>query len=364
MLLSDTDEQGSGWRTKFLQIVRRVLHCDAEIPLRRRILLDSGMYECKNSFTFLRLIFGHLRKFGDGFVAGGETVELVIHFPRTVTIELFADVQQPERTEAAITVTNIRPRFGVPVLPQLTQLKTTEEINKMCKKTLLTLTVLALASLTAFAATKDGIVLSKDGRMVTATKRTASVVRNESSDAGLVKIYDSLSIYSKATYWCCSGYTILGPTAVSGSPEIWTAAAFTPSANHTITKVKVAVGLIEGTNGLVLSIYSDASGLPGTALKSWNISNLPNFGSCCVVETRFDTAGLAVTGGTQYWVVLKTGAKDSTAFAAWNVNDTDEIDLTTFAQYCSDDQGGTCNTNDAWTAFQTTDGLAFAVLGN
>ncbi len=41
----------------------------------------------------------------------------------------------------------------------------------MCKKTLLTLTVLALASLTAFAASKDGID-NKDGRMVIATRPT------------------------------------------------------------------------------------------------------------------------------------------------------------------------------------------------
>jgi hypothetical protein len=234
----------------------------------------------------------------------------------------------------------------------------------MCKKTLLTLTVLALASLTALAASKDGIVLSKDGRMVTATKATSSVMRTGSSDAGLVKIFDNLSIYAKGTYWCCSGYTITGPSAISGFPEIWTAAAFTPSANHTVTKIKVAVGLIQGTNGLVLSLYNDASGVPGTALKSWNISGLPNFGSCCVVETRSDAAGIAVTGGTQYWVVLKTGPKDATTFAAFNVNDTDQVDPAPAAQYCSADKGGSCNTNDAWSAFSSVPGLAFAVLGN
>jgi len=234
----------------------------------------------------------------------------------------------------------------------------------MFKKTLLTLTVLALASLTAFAASKDGIIVSKDGRMVITTKPTAAATRSDASEPGLVKIFDNLSSYAKATYWCCSGYTIAGPSAISGFPEFWTAAAFTPSANHTVTKVKVAVGFIEGTNGLVLSLYTDASGVPGTAIKSWNISGLPNFGSCCVVESRSDAAGIAVTGGTQYWIVLKTNKKDATTFAAWNVNDTDEIDSTTFAQYCSDDQGGSCGTNDAWTAFSTTQGLAFAVLGS
>jgi len=234
----------------------------------------------------------------------------------------------------------------------------------MIKKTLRTLTVLTLASLTAFAATKDEIVLSKDGRMVTATKpATASVKRTDSSDAGLVKIYNSLSIYAKATYWCCSGYTIAGPAAVSGFPEIWTAAAFTPSANHTVTKIKVGVGLIQGTNSLVLSLYSDSNGLPGTAIQTWTISALPTFRSCCVVETKVDRAGIAVTGGTQYWLVLQTDTNDTNAFAAWNVNDTDEVDPAPVAQYCSADQGGSCGTNDAWTAFQAQPGLAFAILG-
>ena len=61
---------------------------------------------------------------------------------------------------------------------------------------------------------------------------------------------------------------------------------------------------------------------------------------------------------------MKTGTKTSNTYAAWNENDTDQVDSVTFAQYCSDDKGGSCGTNDTWTAFSTTIGLAFAVLGN
>jgi hypothetical protein len=235
----------------------------------------------------------------------------------------------------------------------------------MCKKTLLTLTVLALASLTAFAASKDGIVVSKDGRKTISTARAQAVTRSESSDPSLVKIFDNIgTAYPKGTYWCCEGYTITGPTALSGFPEFWEAAAFTPSANHTVTKVKVAVGFVEGVNGLVLGLYTDASGVPGKALKTWKLSGLPNFGSCCVVETRSDSTGIPVTAGTQYWIVLKTNASESTTWAAFNVNDTDQVDPAPVAFYCSQDVGGSCGNNDAWTASNAIPGPAFAVLGN
>ena len=234
----------------------------------------------------------------------------------------------------------------------------------MRKKMLLTLTLLALASVTALAANKDGIVTTKDGRMKIATKPTKSVTRTQPNDEGLVSISGNIGkAYPKGSYWCCEGFTITGPTAISGFPEFWSAAAFTPTANHTVIKIEVAVGYVEGTNGLVLALYNDASGVPGTLIKAFSVSSLPNFGSCCTVEAVTDKAGIAVTGGTQYWVVLKTNSKESNTYAAWNVNDTDQVDPAPAAQYCSQDKGGSCSNNDVWTAFQSQPGLAFAVLG-
>ena len=234
----------------------------------------------------------------------------------------------------------------------------------MRKKILLTLTVLALASVTVLAANREGVVVSKDGRTTIATKRTPSVTRTEPNDPSLVTIYDNIATADpKGSYWCCEGYTITGPTALSGFPEYWEAGAFTPSANHTVTKVEVAVGFVEGTNGLVLGLYSDASGVPGKAIKTWALSSLPTFGSCCTVEARTDAAGISVTAGTQYWILLKTNKKETTTWAAFNVNDTDQIDSQVTAFYCSQDVSGSCSNNDKWTASQSTPGPAFAVLG-
>lgn len=233
----------------------------------------------------------------------------------------------------------------------------------MCKKTLFTLTLLALASVTVFAANRDGAVVSKDGRTTIVTKRTPSVTRTVSNDAGLVEIFNNIgTAYPKGSYWCCEGATITGATALSGFPEYWEAGAFTPSANHTVTKVKVAVGYVEGTNGLVLGLYSDASGVPGTPIKTWKLSGLPNFGSCCTVESKGDSAGVPVKSGTQYWIVLKTNKSESNTWAAWNVNDTDQVDPAPAAFYCSSTSGG-CGSNNAWTATESVPGPAFAVLG-
>jgi hypothetical protein len=235
----------------------------------------------------------------------------------------------------------------------------------MYKRVLLTLMVMALASVMALAASQDGIVMSKDGRTTITTKRPQLVTRTETSDAGLVKIFDNIgTAYPKGTYWCCEGYTITGPNALSGFPEYWEAGAFTPSANHTVTKIEVAVGFVEGTNGLVLGLYKDASGVPGTAIKTWSLSSLPTFGSCCVFQTKVDKAGIPVTAGTQYWIVLKTNSKEANTWAAFNVNDTDQVDPATTAYYCSQDVAGSCSNNDKWSAGSSIPGPAFAVLGS
>lgn len=238
----------------------------------------------------------------------------------------------------------------------------------MCKKTLLTLATLALTSLTAFAARKGDVVISKDGRMISVTNGVHSVARVASSDAGLVPIFDNIGkVYPKGTYWCCDGYSITGPDASERLPEFWLAVAFTPSANRTITRVEVPVGLHSGANKLLLSLNNDASGLPGTAIRTWRMTDLPPLGSCCTVETKGDATGIPVTAGSQYWIVVSTEGKSSNTSAGWNLEDIDQVDQYTvpIAYYCSDDKGGNCANNNAWTLMTGTgtQGPAFAVLG-
>src|ERR1043166_5521888 len=66
-------------------------------------------------------------------------------------------------------------------------------------------------------------------------------------DTGLLTIFNSLaSKYPKGEYWCCSGYNVMGPN--QGTQ--WMGAAFTPDADHTVTKLEIAVGWSDGTNGV------------------------------------------------------------------------------------------------------------------
>jgi len=57
-----------------------------------------------------------------------------------------------------------------------------------------------------------------------------------------------------------------------------------------------------------LSIYNDASGAPGTLLAGpVTVTNLPSFGTCCTLAIAYFSP-VAVTGGTQYWVVADAPA--------------------------------------------------------
>ena len=139
--------------------------------------------------------------------------------------------------------------------------------------------------------------------------------------------------------------------------EQWMAAAFRPAADHTVTTIEVAVGYSQGkTNGVVLSLNSDNNGVPGKALKTWNASGLPRFGTCCTLVVKSDSAGITVSAGKQYWVVLSTNSHELDTVDAWNVIDTDQVDSATVATYPG--------TSNKWETFQTTPGLGFAIKGS
>lgn len=170
---------------------------------------------------------------------------------------------------------------------------------------------------------------------------------------GQVTIFSNLaSKYRKGEYWCCSGYNIMGPD--SGNGEQWIAAAFTPDVDHTVTKIQVGAGWSDGTNGIVISLNKDDRGAPGKALKTWNLSGLPIFGTCCTVLEVSSRTGIPVSGGQQYWVMLSTSDSETDTVDGWNESDADQVDQATLASY-SDNQ---------WHVFQAAPGVAFAVKGS
>ena len=170
---------------------------------------------------------------------------------------------------------------------------------------------------------------------------------------GLVTIFSSLaSKYPKGVYWCCTGYNVMGSN--SGVGVQWMGGAFTPAADHMLTRVEVAVGYSQqGQNGVVISVNDDNGGVPGKSLKKWSVLGLPRFGTCCTTVVKTDRTGIALTGGRQYWIVLKTNSSETDTVDGWNVSDADQIDQATTASW----DGST------WHVFQAVPGVAFAVKG-
>lgn len=197
-------------------------------------------------------------------------------------------------------------------------------------------------------------VRGKHATMSIVTEPKSPPTQTNINSAGLVTIFNNVAAkYPKGLYWCCQGYNVMGSN--SGVGEQWMAAAFTPGTDHTVTRIAVAVGYSQqGTNGVVISLNDDNNGVPGQVLKQWSATGLPRFGDCCGLVVESDSTGIPITGGKQYWVVLSTNANESSTVDAWNVDDTDQIDSATVASY----------TGTQWTVFQTTPGLAFAVLGS
>lgn len=190
-------------------------------------------------------------------------------------------------------------------------------------RVVLCLVVLAF-SVTALAASKHGVVLTKNGRQAIATRPSSKVTPyNARIDAGLTKIASNISKYPYAKYFCCYGWTLSGPNSGIGE-QIWLATPFTPSANVTATKLEAAAGWFGGTNALVLSIAEDSGGLPGNTLGSATVDNLFDFGTCCTLDEGKLKPGVSLTAGTQYWFVMSTNNNDADFEGAWSINTTDD----------------------------------------
>lgn len=211
------------------------------------------------------------------------------------------------------------------------------------------------------AADRSNLILGDRGVIV---KRPSKVITPAAPrDPSLTTIAGTLSDYPYGVFFCCYGFYITGLTnLLNVVPEYWQAVPFTPAANMTVKEMEASVVWAEGTNAVVMSLNSDSGGLPGKPLHTWNVKNLATIGTCCQLATVKSLTGIAVTKGTQYWLVVKTNANDANIFAAWEVNSTD-MRSHPFASYCDDSKQGNCNGNSKkWVPVS---GLlpGFAVLG-
>ncbi|HEY2474547.1 MAG TPA: hypothetical protein VGI19_07060 [Candidatus Cybelea sp.] len=205
------------------------------------------------------------------------------------------------------------------------------------------------------------LIALRTGRQVTI------VERNDAEDVGLTKIAGNLTRYPNSPYYGWLGYAICGPQGgCAYDAEQWLAVAFTPNTNHLATKVEVPAEYYQGTNGVALSIYDDADGVPGKPLHTWHLTNLPH-GPCCTLASGSYKPGISLGGGKQYWVVLRTSHFDLNSVTLWTFTEYASVQkhFASMATYCSGAGCANLGLKDhGWKIFsQMLYGLAFSVLG-
>jgi len=235
-------------------------------------------------------------------------------------------------------------------------------VKKKLGCSLLCMTLVMLAGMTAMAADDTGIQLNRDGRLAIATKAPSTVTPAHVDPPATIS--GNLSDYPFGTFFCCFGNTIAGINSALGF-EVWVAIPFTPAADMTVHKLEASVGWIENTDtNFLLSVYNDASGVPGTPIKSFKVVAANEYGACCSLVTASSATGIPVTKNTQYWLVVSTSDKKHGAFfGGWAFNSTD-MRSHPIASYCKS-TGTQCGSNNGkWVAGMSGDPLpAYAVIG-
>jgi hypothetical protein len=226
----------------------------------------------------------------------------------------------------------------------------------------LCLVVLLIASTALVASSERRFEFSPDGRTVRALNPPTQITPARPVDPSLTTIAGNFSTYPYALYFSVWGNTI----AQGGSNypfQIWQAEAFTPAADANVSEIDVSLGRqSSGSAGIELGLYTDANGVPGTKIKSYHVSQLPQYGQCCGVSTALvKGSGIPVKAGTQYWVVVSTTAKDTDIYA-WAFNSTD-MRAQLAAYRCTGSSTYCGNNSGVWVAFQYVQN-GFQVLGH
>jgi hypothetical protein len=166
---------------------------------------------------------------------------------------------------------------------------------------------------------KDGVVTINGGSRTLFLKPPSRIAAATAPlPAEGVTIYSNLGKGDHA-YNAISGVGIVGKDAGQLLSQ-WVAIAFTPTADHLVQAIRVGATYVSGTNEMALLLDADADGVPGATLHAWKLSDLPEFGSCCVLQTRKFVTGIPVQAGTQYWVVLRTMPQGTNTYGVWNDN--------------------------------------------
>jgi hypothetical protein len=172
-------------------------------------------------------------------------------------------------------------------------------VGKTLMRTLCCVLVLLLGCgmLMAQSRPKSFHVNPNPNRVITPTPRSDSA-------AAQVTFFSNLGPTPDNNYYSLNGWVVAGPSDVTFG-EQWVGMPFIPKQTGHVRQIKVPIGWIEGTNKFVVGLYSDnGAGTVGTLMKQAVLQNAPTFGDCCTLMTaNMGNPGVAITAGTQYWVV-------------------------------------------------------------
>jgi len=143
-----------------------------------------------------------------------------------------------------------------------------------------------------------------------------STAANVEAPAGLKTIFTDLGGKTNA-YDNTDGWLILGPSSAFGE-EQWIGFPFTPKKASTATEIKAALGYFEsGTNGVLVSIYTNKSGVPGKAIVSKAVTNMKNYTDPCCDAMKTVALKKTKLAKKEYWVVVGTNKAQLTAEGVW-----------------------------------------------
>ncbi len=169
---------------------------------------------------------------------------------------------------------------------------------------------------TGFAqTTKNNVIIINGGRNAIYTKTPTTIASSYPELAKLNVIYNLLGP-ANDRYSSFSGVGILGVNAGQPWPER-VANGFVPTADSIVTAVAVGASHVSGENSIILTLAEDNNGTPGKTLHAWRFTNLPEFGTCCVLQIG-RASGIPIKKGQMYWVILEPTTRDSDGYQVWD----------------------------------------------
>lgn len=201
--------------------------------------------------------------------------------------------------------------------------------------------------------TVSSSLFAADGKTVAhqSITKASPIVVPSAPIPGVKVLYSNLGPNNN-TYDGNEGWTIAGPQSALGFDQA-IAQPYTPSTNVTVQGLQLALGYVEGADEMAVAIFTDANGLPGKPIKFWNVTNIPSFGTCCSLVTVRDPSGVALTAGTQYWVVVGWDSLSETIYGVWDYTYNNAQGTVAFAS---------SGNNNTWETF-TGSASAYAIYG-